>query len=171
MIPEGNVDSEGGGGAQSFPSTGNYADLTSGNYDSEFYSSGLNTQWFARNVESFQHLPNDKMDYYAKLGGQLQSALTGKPEQRQVMGGPQNADINSANLTGGFDNDWMAKRLDAGSANGAAIGGVGKNPGGGKIAGDGKMGGSGGYGGSGFGGPTVKNNDPSTLSGAGRLMN
>lgn len=91
------------------------------------------------------------MDYYAMLGAELKSAMQPpQPLQRsapQMQGnaagqnpgflpgpGEQSVPFNSSGLTQGFNHDWLAKRLDAGSANGAAIGGVGKNPGGGKVA-------------------------------------
>ena len=51
-----------------------------------------------------------------------------------LPGPSDSAPFTSTGLTAGFNHDWLAQRLDAGSANGAAIGGIGKNPGGGKVA-------------------------------------
>lgn len=92
------------------------------------------------------------MDYYAMLGAELQSAL--QPPQPLQRGGPQmqggsrggtgflpgpgdqSVPFTSTGLTTGFNHDWLAQRLDAGSANGAAIQPMGKgaNQGGGPIA-------------------------------------
>jgi len=126
------------------------------------------------------------MDYYAMLGAELQSAL--QPPQPLQRGGPQmqggarggtgflpgpsNAgSFTSTGLTAGFAHDWLAQRIDAGSANGAAIGGIGKNPGGGKIAKEGDINEKGELVTSrNFGDTWGGFDDPSQMKGASRLM-
>lgn len=64
-----------------------------------------------------------KMDYYQQLGQQLRSALQGPQGATQ----PQ----QSAPLTAGFDQNWLMTQTNAGSANGATLGGSGGGGGGG----------------------------------------
>lgn len=104
FTPEGNIDSEGLGGsvaAQSFPDVPGGGNVMS---DTANFNAVRSTARF---------------DYYEALGKQLMSALQG----------PATMDTTSQNtsgdaLTSGFDNNWLAERLAAGSANGAKIGGA-----------------------------------------------
>lgn len=84
----------------------------------------------------------DPMAYYFQLGQQLlqkQQAMQQQlqPQQPATLsgGGPDTSfDLGSTGLlTAGFDPTWLTQRLDAASANGAAIGGIGSNPGQGPV--------------------------------------
>ena len=106
MYPEGNFDSEGGGGAQMFPAVG-------GNVQSDL--SPFNEEMRFRATPDF--------DYYASIGTQVmrmqqqQQMLAQQLAQRESEG----MQLGGGNLTGGFDQNWLAGRLAAGSANGAKI--------------------------------------------------
>lgn len=84
----------------------------------------------------------DPMAYYFQLGQQLlqqQQAMQRQQMQPQGVAAPaidESFDLGTGMLTAGFDPNWLAQRLDAGSANGASI----QSGGGGSIGG---MGGAG----------------------------
>jgi hypothetical protein len=134
MIPQGNVDTEMGGMAQSFaPAAG------SGNVQSDTapinYALGYG--------RSYPQRP-DPMQYYFELGQQLlQQQMAMQRQLQPQMAMPQaggsaapatdSFDLGSTGLlTGGFDPNWLASRLAAGSANGASIQSGSKGGGGGQ---------------------------------------
>lgn len=75
------------------------------------------------------------MQQYEQLGAAYRqlSVAQAQPQQISPLVGPKGGQLGlqPAPLTAGFDQDWIAKRISAGSADGATIGG-GKGGGGGQ---------------------------------------
>lgn len=176
-LSQGNVDTEAGGQGQiySSPSGGN---TLSGNFDTEAFAQqpSAPTFDFSSLLGQLGVQQPQTMQGYEQLGGainqltammQQMQAQQAQMQMQQPMTGPQQGSMSlpTGSLTQGFNQNWLGQSVNTASANGAAIGGIGKNPGTGPSG----MTDSG-YGGQGFGGPTVRNNDPSTLKGADRLM-
>lgn len=114
----------GGGGA---PSAGpqQQAAISSYKFGLDSDASGMMGQQFAQTRQSI--LGPSGMDYYQRLGSQLMQAMqpsapqmTGSQRGEQASGNP----YATGGLTDNFDTGWLGKRLEAGSANGAKIGGM-----------------------------------------------
>jgi len=93
-------------------------------------------------MQQYQRPPDNQFKQYFELGQQMlqrqqmmmqqqQMAAQGQPVPMQQMGDASGGSLNLGNnmLTAGFDPSWLASRINAASAHGAAIGGMGKNPG------------------------------------------
>lgn len=167
FTPYGNVDTEAGGQGQPFP-----AIPSAGNMQTDMATSNA-ILGYGRTYAPAQP---DPMQYYFQLGQQLlQQQAAMQQSLAQSNGMPQGSlDLGNPMLTAGYDPTWLTQRLDAASANGAAIGGMGKNPGQGPVTrGRGTPEGDTSklpYGGMSAGWDTPTTPSYSGLKGAGRLM-